>query len=57
MATLPLQHYLGALLERNLVLRDGAVATYIPELAKADPDAFGICIVTVDGYVYAQALY
>src|SRR3982751_4401479 len=53
MATLPLQHYLGALLERNLVLRDGAVATYIPELAKADPDAFGICIVTVDGYVYA----
>ena len=31
---------------------DGKVANYIPELAKADPDAFGICIVTADGYVY-----
>ena len=52
MPTLPLQHYLGALLERNRGLRDGNVAAYIPELAKADPDWFGICVVTVDGYVY-----
>jgi glutaminase len=30
---------------------DGEVATYIPELAKANPDHFGICLVTVDGRV------
>jgi glutaminase len=30
---------------------DGEVATYIPELAKADPSHFGICLVTVDGHV------
>jgi len=30
----------------------GAVADYIPELAAADPDRFGICIATVDGTVY-----
>ena len=28
------------------------VATYIPELAKADPDWFGICLATTDGHVY-----
>lgn len=27
----------------------GEVATYIPELGKADPDRFGICVVSVDG--------
>src|SRR5262249_43507996 len=42
-----------ALHERNKALREGEVATYIPELAKADPAWFGISIVTVDGYVYA----
>ncbi len=30
----------------------GAVANYIPELAKADPDHFGISVATTDGYVY-----
>ena len=30
----------------------GQVASYIPELAKADPAWFGICIATIDGYVY-----
>jgi glutaminase len=30
----------------------GALADYIPELAKADPNHFGICIATVDGYVH-----
>lgn len=30
----------------------GAVASYIPELAKADPDHFGISVATTDGYVY-----
>jgi glutaminase len=31
---------------------DGQVATYIPELSKADPDAFGVCLVTADGRVF-----
>jgi len=30
----------------------GKVATYIPELAKADPNLFGIVLVTADGQVY-----
>ena len=30
---------------------DGQVATYIPELGKADPDNFAICVATVDGQV------
>src|SRR5262245_24457254 len=33
-------------------LREGNVATYIPELSKADPDAFGVCLVTADGQVF-----
>src|SRR5688572_9863494 len=31
-------------------LDDGAVATYIPELSKANPSDFGICLVTADGH-------
>jgi glutaminase len=31
----------------------GEVATYIPELGKADPAWFAVCVVTVDGHVYA----
>jgi glutaminase len=30
----------------------GAVADYIPELGKADPDCFGISLATIDGHVY-----
>lgn len=30
----------------------GNIASYIPELAKADPQHFGLCIVTTDGMVY-----
>src|SRR2546425_9779059 len=51
--TLPLQHYLIALHEEYRSLNDGQVATYTRELATADPDAFGICIVTADAPPYA----
>jgi glutaminase len=34
-------------------VNDGEVATYIPELGKANPDDFGICVVTVDGDVFS----
>ena len=33
-------------------LSDGDVATYIPELAKANPDEFGVSLVTTDGRVF-----
>lgn len=32
---------------------EGTVATYIPELGKANPDHFGICLATVDGQVFS----
>jgi len=50
---LPLQRYLAALHENLRALDHGHVATYIPELAKAEPDGFAISIVTTDGYAYA----
>jgi glutaminase len=34
-------------------LTSGEVATYIPELARVDPELFGIAIVTVDGEVFS----
>ena len=48
----PIQDYLESLRTRLLDLTDGNVADYIPELARVDPDAFGICIATHDGFVY-----
>jgi glutaminase len=48
----PIQDYLDSLHARFQGLCEGNVAGYIPELARADPDAFGICIATSDGFVY-----
>jgi glutaminase len=50
--TSPVQDYLQELHARHSELREGQVATYIPELAKANPDWFGICLVTSGGHVY-----
>jgi glutaminase len=48
----PLQAHLARLHERYLALEEGEVARYIPELAQADPQWFGIAIATTDGHVY-----
>jgi glutaminase len=48
----PIDEYLRSLHNRISATDEGAVATYIPELAKADPHHFGIAIATVDGKVY-----
>lgn len=48
----PIGDYLARLHRKHADVCDGAVATYIPELAKADPEGFGICIATADGHVY-----
>ncbi len=49
---LPIQAYLEALHQRLSDIRDGEVASYIPELSRADPNWFAIALVTVDGHVY-----
>ncbi len=51
-AASPIQSYLDQLHRRFAGLDGGRVASYIPELAKADPTHFGIAIATVDGRVY-----
>ena len=48
----PILEYLESLRARFLGLTDGRVADYIPELSRADPDWFGICIATRDGFIY-----
>jgi glutaminase len=48
-AASPLRAFLRDLHARYQDLRDGAVADYIPELTKANPDWFGLCLVTADG--------
>jgi glutaminase len=50
--TSPIQSYLESLHRKHSTVVEGAVATYIPELAKADPSWFGISIATTDGKVY-----
>jgi len=48
----PIQEILNELHADLTHRRMGQVASYIPELAKADPEWFGICLVTADGTVY-----
>ncbi len=52
-ASHPLNAYLKRIHHQFGALKDGAVANYIPELGKADPDDFGIVLVTTDGEIYA----
>jgi glutaminase len=48
----PIAEFLKELYEECAAENGGQVATYIPELAKANPDWFGICIVTANGAIY-----
>jgi len=48
----PLQAYLEGLHSSLIDYSQGEVASYIPELLRADPGWFGIAIATVDGHVY-----
>lgn len=49
----PIEAWLTELHARYDGVADGAVASYIPELAKANPDHFGICVVVADGKSYS----
>ena len=48
----PVTQVLKTLHQRYASITEGKVADYIPELAKADPNLFGICIATRDGHLY-----
>jgi len=48
----PFRTYLNALHQRFASVNDGTPADYIPELARANPDWFGISVVTVDGKTF-----
>lgn len=48
----PFRSYLVDLHQKYQTLNDGAVADYIPELALAKPEWFGICVVTKDGQIF-----
>jgi len=45
--------YLQRLLREYADVREGAVADYIPELANANPDWFGVAVANIDGEVFA----
>jgi glutaminase len=48
----PLLRFLDRCHADFLAETGGEVASYIPELSKADPDRFGISLATLDGHVY-----
>ena len=48
----PLEEALKELHRRFKGVTTGEVATYIPELGRANPDDFAICVATVDGHIY-----
>ena len=48
----PLLRFLDRCHADFLAEAGGEVASYIPELSKADPDRFGISLATLDGHVY-----
>ncbi len=47
-----LQVMIHTVYEKYLPHTTGQVATYIPELSTADPEAFGVCLVTADGRTF-----
>jgi len=47
-----LRKTLDRLHKKHSECHEGNVATYIPELAKANPDHFGVAVVGVDGDIY-----
>lgn len=48
-----LQDVVDQIYQKYAGVNDGEVATYIPELGKANPDEFGICLAGADGRVFA----
>jgi glutaminase len=51
-AASPFRTYLNQLHQRFASVKDGKPADYIPELARVNPDLFGISVVTTDGKIF-----
>jgi glutaminase len=51
--SLSLQEIIEVTYDKYKNVHEGELATYIPELSKADPDDFAICLATVDGQVFS----
>ena len=51
------QTYLDDLYDRYRQLNQGQVASYIPELAKANPDWFAISVVSTDGRMFEVGMW
>jgi glutaminase len=51
--SLNIQEVIELTYEKYRHVHEGDVASYIPELSKANPDDFGICVATVDGQVFS----
>lgn len=52
-----LQDVIDRIYEKYKNVEDGTVATYIPELGKANPDHFGICLTTAGGRIFRAGDY
>ena len=48
----PFRNYLNELYEKYLSLEEGSIPDYIPELALAKKEQFGICVATREGNVF-----
>jgi glutaminase len=46
------QRYLDRILDEHRGVSDGALASYIPELTRVDPNGFGLSLSSADGFVY-----
>ena len=48
----PILEYITQLYKKYANIKEGEIASYIPELSLADSKWFGICIATTDGQIY-----
>lgn len=46
------QRYLDRIREEHAGVNEGALADYIPELARVDPNGFGLSVSSSDGFIY-----
>lgn len=46
------RRYLDRILDEHRQVTDGALASYIPELTRVDPNGLGLSMSSADGYVY-----
>jgi glutaminase len=52
----PIENVLQELHARLHCLADGSIVTYIPELAGARSEWFGLSVATLDGHIYGSVI-